>query len=725
MSVEAPEPIDPSEITDRFKLVVVIIIVTTTLIAGGVGYLESRADSRSDNASAQAEQYAIEALTATTRSQGSGLAEYDAFIASQTSKTAEAVAWRRFLQNNEFGPEQAASIEQEVWASVADESRSQSAIDLDGPQGPDNDPVFPFRYLAERERSALVATALQDGANEESSAWGEMAVTFTAILTLLAVSLYLLGSSLAMRREIGRILAVGGTVLAGVASIWAITVASAEPRPQNPQAAELFADGMVALNSASGQESYKEAERLLTRAIDARPTFARAYVERSGATFQAGSTQVPGVPSSISSIDAIERSAADLRTAESLGLESSELFNNLGFDEILLAVKADRPELLDEGIAYIERAIERDPDNPLPYFNRAMGLLASGKIDEAKAGYEQAMLSALYLDAAAARAQGRAPTELRNNAALVQQWVTGALTDLQIVIDNSEPPIADEATALKQYLVGSATRDNGVLGAAGTDATISDIRLLIFPAEVQHEIVYTDPGEPDKLWVQWYHRPTPETPWSALYQVSGPFEAGTENVGLQPFLPLSFPAACLPVGEYRAEFYSDGTLLATEDATAPHEQFQAVVARAVNVGFCRMPDWVASEENINGLVEGFVAPDQTAGLFIVRLPIAPGEDTLEQISTELDGVDTLRSLFLPDTVGPVDTGTFLEQYFLGFEAAETRDYTYEGGNLRVGAGAGPVDPGSVVFGMVFGPDEMFAEDNALGGVLFTSMLRLE
>lgn len=724
--IEAPEPLDPSDITDSFKRIVVIVIVTTTLIAGGVAYLESRASARSNTASAAAEQFAIQTLAATSRSQSSGLAEYGAFIQSELAKTSEAVAWRRFLQEDSAAREGGAGIEQEIWAEVAADSRNTSAIDLDGAQGPDADPVFPFRYLAERSRDALVATALQDGSNEESSAWGAMSVTFTAILTTLAVALYLLGSSLAMHRKIGRILAGGGTLLVVVASVWTLLVAGDEPQPQDEAAAEAFADAMVAVEIAHDQASYAHAEQLLTTVIDLRPTFARAYAERSAATFQAGSTQVPGVPSSISDPAAVQRSLNDLRVAQALGYESSQVFNDLGFNLVLLGIIQNRPEFLDEAIGHLQEAIDRDPENPVQRYNRGLALLASGRFDEAQHAYDAALLRTLYTDVTAAEREGRSPVELRANLDVEQPWVTGALTDLQILVDSADAQTAGRASAMKEHIVGSVTRATGELGVGDSDATISDIELIVFAAEVQYEASYDDPGEHDPLWVQWYHRPSVDDAWAALLPVSGPVDQGTEDLGLRAFLPASFPSSCLPVGEYRAEFYSDGNLIAVEDVQSTHEPFRAVVARAVNVGFCRVPAWEASESNINGLVEGYVSPDHTSGLFIMRWPIDPGEDLEAEVTQTLDDMDTFRDLFLPDTVGEIGGGANLDDYFLGLEVAETRDYFYEGGTLRAGVGAGPRDPGSVIIGIIFGPDAMLQEgDTPLGAVIYSSMLLLD
>ena len=723
--MEIPEPIDPADITDRFKQIVAVVIVTTTLIAGGVAYLETRADSLSDDAAARAEQFAIQSLTATTRSQGSALADYDTYIESETTKTKEAIAWRSYLQTNAGAAEESARVEQKVWEKVAQASRDANAIDLEGEQGPSADPVFPYRYLAEKSRDALVATALQDAANEESSAWGSMAVTFTAIVTMLAVALYLLGSSLAMRRRIGRILAASGAVVALIATVWAGLIAGNQPATAPPEAAEAFADGMVALDSAHDQASYSRAEELLSKAIELRPTFARAYVERSTATFQANSPQVPGVPSSISGTDAVLRSTGDLLKARELGYESASLSTSLGFHSVLLAVQGGRPEWLDDAKTFLDDAVARDPENPIHRYNLALALLAARRFEEADAAYDQALLATLFNDAAAAEREGRPPTQLRGNPELEQQWVTGALTDLQILVDGDDPAVADRATAIKQRVVGSAMRGTGELGVGDSDATISDVELLVFPAEVQHTATYDDPAERDPLWVQWYHRPSADVGWSAVLQVSGPVFEGSEEVSLRAFLPYSFPNSCLPVGEYRAEFYSDGKLIATENTTAPHQPFEAVVARSVNMGFCRPPDWQPSDVNINGLIEGYVSPDERSGAFILRLPAAPGEDTEADITAQLDDLQGYNELFLPAAVTTLDSGEFSEDYFLGFDAAETRDYYYDGGIMRAGAGAGTQDPGSIVIAMVFGPPESFAEDTSPTPQIFSSLLRLE
>jgi tetratricopeptide (TPR) repeat protein len=169
------------------------------------------------------------------------------------------------------------------------------------------------------------------------------------------------------------------------------------------------------MKGASGQAAFTHAAQVLTMAIDARPTFARAYVERSNATHAARSTQITGVSSSTPDSGALERSTQDLRMAESLGLESSRLLDGLGYSDLLLGITAGRPELIEGRITYIQRALARDPDEVVSRLNLGMGLLAAQRVDEARHAYERAMLSALHYDAEAANQERRPPEDLRND----------------------------------------------------------------------------------------------------------------------------------------------------------------------------------------------------------------------------------------------------------------------------------------------------------------------
>src|SRR5207249_8597797 len=117
--------------------------------------------------------------------------------------------------------------------------------------GPNSDRRFPRALFSRATADALRYQALQDAANHQNSAWEGRAAKYTAILTLLAVALYLLGFALAMQRRLVRLFGVAGGVLLVVGVAWAGTVAASSPAGVPDSAAAEYSQGEVALEAST------------------------------------------------------------------------------------------------------------------------------------------------------------------------------------------------------------------------------------------------------------------------------------------------------------------------------------------------------------------------------------------------------------------------------------------------------------------------------------------
>jgi hypothetical protein len=168
-----------------------------------------------------------------------------------------------------------------------------SSIRLDGPEGPKQDPAFLLRLLTSAQRESIRLAALQDAANEESGAWQSRVARYTAILTIFAVALYLLGSSLTLRQIRSAFLVVGVSLLV-TGMVWAGATAAHPPRRAPDRAADEYADGYVAWYTGIDSSDYRRAAQHFSRAIELRPTFARAYQRRATAIFMSESPHGPG-----------------------------------------------------------------------------------------------------------------------------------------------------------------------------------------------------------------------------------------------------------------------------------------------------------------------------------------------------------------------------------------------------------------------------------------------
>ena len=119
---------------------------------------------------------------------------------------------------------------QAYWIKLAERSEALSGVDRAAPDGPDLDPTFPSRLLANRTRDAVRMEALQDAANEVGEAWSGQSTTYTAMLAILAVALYLLGFSLTIGvRRAKQLFAVVGVALVLVAGGWTVSQVATSP----------------------------------------------------------------------------------------------------------------------------------------------------------------------------------------------------------------------------------------------------------------------------------------------------------------------------------------------------------------------------------------------------------------------------------------------------------------------------------------------------------------
>src|SRR5262249_14387010 len=197
-------------------------------------------------------------------------------------------------------------------------------VPIEGPVSPSEDPAFPTRFTNANAREPIRLHALQDAANTESSGWSAHAATYTAVLTLFAVALYLLGFSLALPLGLGRWFVRGGALFVAIGVAWAAIASAGRPPAPSEEAAAAFADGTVALQNAYDaydSSGFDEAVRNLDTAIEERPDFARAYLNRGQATYFA-STPVQGL-GTVTSPAALRSAIDDLKNAVDLGLDNA------------------------------------------------------------------------------------------------------------------------------------------------------------------------------------------------------------------------------------------------------------------------------------------------------------------------------------------------------------------------------------------------------------------
>ncbi len=713
MSSNAPDinvP-DSEELRDRFSRIAATLIVVGTLAGAVVGFLQTSAGRQSSAAGVAAQRYATQAMGQLLRAQQSAQVDFENYALADRQRRLAASARQRFIFLT--GPyEQTATLAQDRWEQLATQTAELTAITADRPDGPVLDPGFPTEFFANSIRGAVRLRALQDAANEADGAWSSKESTYTAILTLFAVALYLLGLSLTVTFGIKRMFAGLGLALVVLGSGWAAVVAASSPEAPSETAADAFASGHVKLQSAGSRAQYQAAVADFDRAIELRPTFGQAYQERSEAIVGAGSPQAQGALSVIAP-EALEASTRDLEKALELGVENQTVLGNLGFHAFLEGLNGDSDEPFERSVGYTRRAMEINPRNPIFGYNLGVALLATGEVEEARAAYEDAIGLTIYSDVG--------EQVLRQDPGTEQFYVAGALTDLELLV-GARPDVAGPVQELKELIVGSASL--GMIGIGETAVEIGAIDVAAFPAEVQWQADLPNyDAATDVVSQQWYYRDPSGLGWASLPNVSGVVTPTEEDDGgffvLRSWLASSFPPSCLREGTYRVELYVNGRLLSTGESEVALPELSAYVPRDLNAAMCRPTDWVRSEHFAAGWYDGFVSEANDAGVYVFRWSPPRADATFDL----LDGTIDIFSNFFPGKpVFDESLGTDTD-FFLSLENPRKRWYDYPGGDVR--AGAGLADDGSVIVAVVFGPDDMFDEDGDLGLRIFDSIIELE
>src|SRR5688572_7590758 len=153
-----------------------------------VGYGESRAGRSSSLANVDAQESLIRAMGGLVRADQAAQVDYHTFAVAELLRS-EAADTRQlsFARDTRL-----LELEQARLAELAQRTQNLTSISVDGEEGREQDPIFPYRFFSQSQREADRLWALADAANEEDGAWEGRSANYTAVLTLFAVAVYLL-----------------------------------------------------------------------------------------------------------------------------------------------------------------------------------------------------------------------------------------------------------------------------------------------------------------------------------------------------------------------------------------------------------------------------------------------------------------------------------------------------------------------------------------------------
>jgi tetratricopeptide (TPR) repeat protein len=698
---------------NRLSAAVAIIIAFATFVAAVAAFLQADSANLAGDRRSEAEQLSLQALASSQSSRETSQVELETFQQWVEERTnAGNALLASIYASNDPTRQNSLQLEQERWETIAAATLKQSALDPESEFGPENDPTFPQRYFAAATEESNRLNALQDAANEEATKLDSRAAGYTAILATLAVALYLFGLTLAVSTrgfQLG-FLSVG-LLLLGVAALWLVQTAFLPDYQTNDDAASEYAKGRVAVTTAFDQAGYKQAEDHYTRAIQLRPTYARAYVDRASAIFLGASPQRTGF-ASIAPPAALARATTDLKSAIALGMENASTLAELGFYTFAGGVQSADLNLINQSIDFTRRAIQLDPTEPVYRYNLAVAMVAAGRFEEATGAYQDGVLTTIYVDTTKG--------DLRQEPFFEEQVLAGALTDLEIVRRyetdlervTGRTGFEEKIRGFKEQLVGRVTVEKPDPPVA-SPAVFAKITLDVFPAELQWQgDVQNYDATRDTISAQWYHNDPEGHGWAVIPEVSQTSTPSVDANGglfqLTPYTGNVTPADCLPPGSYRVELFVNGRLAAEAQSTPGFGDFDAFMARDLTAAFCRPHDWVRRDDRLPGLIDGYQSQDGTYGAYLARYNLPGSLRNIEDVAAQMEDV-TIESFatWFPSTPTYDESSGTTDDYFMGLDRRAWRWYDYDTGSVRVGAGVTP--DGAVIVGMVYGPNDWFNE----------------
>jgi tetratricopeptide (TPR) repeat protein len=353
----------------KFNQLCSVLISLFAVFAAIIGYVQAGASGKESLAERDSRRYALQAFGLSARGHAKGnFAYYEAFKA--------------YYQLQKLS-EEAVEIPSEVFDSAAEELTQHSQLFKEY-YDKDSGSVEILRY--ESDLYVREVTRLEQNyqaAYAVKRIWNHKSTTHIAHLTLLAVSLFLLGQASTLRSDSTCKFMLGsGLFLACITLIWTLVVwAKPVPDLRDTGAIDFYAKG-VALEH---QNLTKEATAEFDQAIKAAPDYLDAYIARA---------------ESLTYLQRYADAAKDYEKAWKLSPHDSQVAARLSKAYYKQGKFALALQFIDKAILLSPKTVEYETQ-------KGLIILALGKAEEAQTQYDRALETAAHV--VAAREVGEQP----------------------------------------------------------------------------------------------------------------------------------------------------------------------------------------------------------------------------------------------------------------------------------------------------------------------------
>src|SRR4051794_23295145 len=272
--IEAPElELDDDAPTFRRRLALVVVLVT--LFGAGLAYLHESNGNLEDNAARDAQIASIKGFGQQVGASTEIRFDYRVFVQTQLLERRQLIAVAR--KRTSLDPAQASVYagDSTRWSELRD------AIARAGPVTDDTTAIADESNLqTARDEARLSQQVFSNKAND----YGNKADSYVAVLTVLAVALFLIGLSLTVSGRGRYLLALPGVAIAIVCVVWTAIITAGSITQISPNAIHQTAQGRqleFAGDLPGALKAYKAA-------VDDSPAFGAAWARLGDVEFQSG-----------------------------------------------------------------------------------------------------------------------------------------------------------------------------------------------------------------------------------------------------------------------------------------------------------------------------------------------------------------------------------------------------------------------------------------------------
>lgn len=587
-----PEVEDVDETAQPFKRLAAVLIVSITFFGAIVGYLQTVASNEEEEAARDGNIAAVTGFSTQVDANTRFRSAYDVYIESKLIQQRQLIAHNRSL----LVQDPVATLESARWQNVRQSFEQLSPLLSEERYKDESDPRFPERFGADVNLDPNKARLQQAARAELVEDFGGKADAYVAVLTVLAVSLFLIGLSMTVVGRGRRFLFIPGVGLALSCVLWAALITAREVSRTPARAINAVAEG----DRLAEQKRFDEAIEAYTEALDARPDYGTAFGRRADAHFLEGSPQAAVNFVSITDAESLKRAIADGEDAVENGAENDlSVVASLGFQYFLA-------KDYSKAARFTSDALELNDQRPELWFNRGVIELARGNNDEALDAYAEAV---------------------RLTAALPFEFVRtdlfgAARTDLEILASN-ERARAKAAQSVQERITHAEAdlRVEGGLDDVPRGASVEGIELAAEGNFVTATMRFENVPADSNVTAIWYLRGGRDEPFSQPGALNS-FEVTAEDDA--DHFTSAF-RGCGTSGEYRVDIYVEGKRLGSETLAVEQGSFEKMVQDSddlVGVSLCRPDDWQRQVLDDAGTNIAFASPegDELLGLASFPLP---------------------------------------------------------------------------------------------------------